>query len=169
MATLIVVTAALAYRTVFLVQLRTLWELEDRQARLELRIGEMDRALALSERIEKQYEAYEAVIAQKGDTLDEEIIAFEKTISDITKANEMKPYDQARIPTEQSQHYSIFAMRAGYRTRPIWLARFLAALERGSDLIRVEDITVKALDDDENLSVNMKLSKIVAAEKRAAP
>lgn len=166
--TVAVVLAAAAYRMVFLPELSALWGLEEQSENTSLKLLEMERALALGERIDRQYKDYEATISQQGTDL-EESTAFLKTVSDITKANEMKVLSQELLPTEPSIHYKIFSVRLGVKTRPIWLARFIASLERGKDLIRVEDVAIKSLDDSENLSVNMKLTKVVAAEKAGKP
>lgn len=161
--TFIVLAMVAGYRVVFLPQLRGLWELRDQAANLELEIIEMERALALGGRIERQYRDYEAIISQEGTDL-EESTAFLRTLSDITKANDMKVVRQEQPPILPSRYYKIFSARLGVNTRPVWLARFLVSLEKGRELIRVEDILVKALDENENLSVNMKLTKVVAAE-----
>jgi len=78
----------------------------------------------------------------------------------------MKVIRQEHLPIQLGSYYKIFSVRLGVTTRPVWLARFLARLQERKELIRVEDIIVKALDDSETLSVNMKLSKVVAAERQ---
>ena len=164
LVTLIVLLGVFCYRMIFLPELSRLWSLEEKTANLHLRILEMERALTLGDRIERQYTDYESIIAQKGTPL-EESTAFFKTLADITKANNMNVLSQMGIPTESSRYYNIFSIRMGVKTRPVWLARFLASLEKSKELIRVEDIAIKALDNDENLSVNMKLTKVVAEER----
>lgn len=160
-----IVLGAVLYRWFFLPQLHELWALESRTAELQLQIIEMERALALGDRIERLYTDYEAVISQKG-TDYEESSAFLRAVSDLMKANLMKPLDQKQPPTLPSRYYKIFALRLGVSTRPVWLARFLVSLERQKELIRVEDIAIKAMDDAENLNVGMKLTKVVASEER---
>ena len=166
--TLVVALSVMLYRIVLLPELRRLWELRDRAAELELRILEMERALALGDRIEERYKRYEAIISQKGTDL-QESTAFLKTLSDSTKAYEMEVLHQYKPPILSSDYYKIFSARMTVKTRPIWLARFLASLEKGNQLIRVEDVTIKALDDAENLSAEMKLTKVVASERSDKP
>jgi hypothetical protein len=161
--TLIILAAVVAYRAVFLPQLRGLWNLRDQAANLELEIIEMERALALGDRIERQYRDYEAIISQEGTDL-EESTAFLRMLSDITKANDMKVVRQEQPPILPSRYYKIFSARLVVNTRHVKLASFLVSLEKGKELIRIEDILVKALDENENLSVGMKLTKVVAAE-----
>jgi type II secretory pathway component PulM len=162
--TLIVVLSALVYRIVLLPELRRLWALQDSQANLELQVLEMERALALGDRIEERYKRYEAIIEQKATDL-EESTDFLRTLSDATKAYDMKVVGQWTPPILASEYYKIFSGGLRVDTRPVWLARFLASLEKGNQLIRVEDISIRALDDAENLRVEMKLTKVVAAEK----
>ncbi len=166
--TLVVLAAVLAYRAVFLPQLQTIWALQESAARLHIDIIEMERALALSDRIERRYMDYEAIISPKGTDL-EESTAFLRTLSEITRRNEMQLVRQEQPPIMSSTYYKIFSSRLGVHTRPVWLARFLASLEEDRELIRVEDIMVRALDNSENLSVSMKLTKVVAAEGRGQP
>jgi len=160
-----VLVCALGYRVIFLGRLKSIWALETKATELEIAIMEMGRALALGDRIETQYRDYEAIISQEGTDLEESKV-FLRTLSDITKANEMKVIRQEQPPILPSRYYKIFSARLGVNTRPIWLARFLVSLEKSKELIRVEDILIKALDENENLSVNMKLTKVVAAGGR---
>lgn len=164
LVTLVVALSALCYKFVFLPQLENLWTLEDKTAELRLQVIEMERALARGDRIERLYRNYETAISQKGTDL-QESAAFLRTLADITKRNDMTVIRQEQPPILPSRYYKIFSVRLGVNTRPIWLAKFLRDLQRGKELIRVEDVEIKALDDKQNLSVNMKLTKVVAAER----
>ena len=157
-----VVVAGLLYRAVILPKLRAMWRLEDRAETARIEVLEMERALALSERIEARYKNYEAAIAQEGSDL-EESISFLKTVTGLLLANEMKRNREDQLPVQLGKYYKVFSVRLAVETRPVWLARFLAALEKSSRIIRIEDIKITALDDSENLAVNMKLTKVVAA------
>jgi len=161
--TFAVVCAAVVYRLVFFPELAAVWDLDERVAASSLDLVEMEKAVALTEGIEARYKAYETAISQKGTDL-EEWIAFLKTVSDLTAANEMKLVSQEQPPIEVGPYYRLYSVRLGIQTRPVWLARFLASLEESDELIRVEDIKITALDDAENLAVNVKLTKVVAAK-----
>lgn len=164
LVTLVVALSTLCYRFVFLPQLENLWALEDKTAELKLQVIEMERDLAQGDRIERLYREFEAAISQKGTDL-QESTAFLRTLADITKRNDMTVIRQEQPPIQPSRYYKIFSARLSVKTRPISLARFLRDLQRGKELIRVENVEIKALDNDQNLSVNMKLTKVVAAER----
>ena len=164
LVTVVVALSALCYRLLFLPQLDTLWALEDTTAELKLQVIEMERALALGDRIEQRYRDYESAISQEGTDL-QESASFLRTLDDITKRNQMEVMREEQPPIQPSRYYKIFSARLAVKTRPISLARFLRDLQRGKELIRVENVEIKALDDDQNLSVNMKLTKVVAAER----
>ena len=161
--TLTVVLGALTYRMVVLPRLSKMWQLSARAATAEIDLLEMERNLALGERIESRYKTYEAAIAQKGTDL-EESSSFLRTVSDLTQSNEMEVLDWRLPPIELGKYYKIFSVRLTVKTRPVWLARFLSNLEESEQTIRISDVQVTALDDSENLAVNMKLTKVVAAE-----
>jgi len=161
-----VVVAAVAYRFVILPQVTRMWDLADKAATSEINLSEMEQALARASRVEGEYAGYAAEIAQKGTDL-EESVAFLHTVSDLTTADGMKPTSQESLPIEVGSYYKLFSVRMGVATRPVWLARFVAALEKSEQVIRIEDIRIVALDDSENLSVNMKLTRVVAREGEA--
>ena len=162
-ATVIVLVGALCYRAIYYPQVSRLLELHDEAVVLRLKLTETRRALALSDRIERQYRRYEEAIASAG-TLMEEMIDFQRTVSDLTDANEMETTEVRSSPVSVSQYYRVLSMPLTVKTRPVWLARFLAQLESGGELIRVRDVSVRAIDENENLSVDMKLTRVVAAQ-----
>ena len=162
--TAVFVLAALLYRLIIAPQLTRIGELENRADDAGIRILEMEHALALSERIDAKYKAYEQAIAQKGTNLEEQI-SFLRTVDSLTSGHEMKVLEQTPLPIELGSYYKLFSVRLGVSTRPVWLARFLAQLGKSSELVRVEDIKVTAIDDAENLSVSIKLTKVVAIEE----
>lgn len=165
-ATAAVVALCVIYRLIVLPQLTTMWTLDEKAAGVSLDLLEMEKALALSERIDAQYKGYESALSQKGSDL-EEWIGFLRTVSDLTAANEMKLVSQEQPPVEVGPFHKLYSVRLGVQTRPVWLARFLSSLQKSNDLISVEDIKITALDDAENLAVNMKLTKVVAVKGAA--
>jgi hypothetical protein len=162
--TAIIVVVAVTYRFVLHPQVERLHSLKHQAAELDLQYAEMERNLALGDRIETLYREYESLILQEGSDL-QEIIKFLRTLDTITNANKMVVSDYRHLPIEPSRYSKVYSLRIGVKTRPVWLARFLLALGSQKELLRVEDIVITALDDSENLAVDMKLTKVVASEK----